>query len=594
MKSDFRYLYVALAGIFAFYCLVMPHSVTLEDSGELLMVASSFGIAHPPGYPLLGMIGGLFGILPTGNLALNIHFMSAIFGVLSLWVAFLVASHVTKDRSSALFGVILAGLAPTVVWFFTVAEVYSQFTFLFLICLHLVLKGERTEWLAFLIGLGLCAHWPLFVLAGPAVVMARPRLITKVRTRHIGFFLLGLSPFAFLLLRSLWGTPYMTTGAADSWTSMYELLSRKLYENVEKADASFNDELLYFSHTLSVIWRNLWWIGTSLATVGIGSLVRQRRLAECGALLWLMFGSNLAVRIFFRVEYDMLFGEQLEQFHVLPILAFGIATAAGVVTLRQWLPRRNVGWMVILTALAATLCVRNFDEYESQAQKSFAPEIAKLYLSLAPINGIYLAYGDADVGPFTYINRIEAFRPDVTIYSQSGFLVRPLSVTYSPGYEDRLAQFLRTQLAQGKSLVFSRIYPRLTAALTGLETRDYGILSEVSLPGQFSGLPPHALTTAIAFANRYTSGELRTERWKYHQEVVLGPLCRFLLMNNVDHPILQTTVYCRYYTLRDKPPADPALAEQRTRDLWRDAKYFPKDEKETIEKVVRRHLTLIK
>ena len=48
------------------YFLTLAPTVTLVDSGELILACHSLGIAHPPGFPLYVLIGHLFTRLPFG------------------------------------------------------------------------------------------------------------------------------------------------------------------------------------------------------------------------------------------------------------------------------------------------------------------------------------------------------------------------------------------------------------------------------------------------------------------------------------------------------------------------------------------------
>src|SRR5579872_2275646 len=69
----------ALAGGLAFlvYGLTLQPSVGGGDSGELVAAACARGVAHPPGYPLHALLGGLFALLPVGSPAWRVNLLSA-------------------------------------------------------------------------------------------------------------------------------------------------------------------------------------------------------------------------------------------------------------------------------------------------------------------------------------------------------------------------------------------------------------------------------------------------------------------------------------------------------------------------------------
>ena len=74
------------------YTLTLAPTVTLVDSGELIVAARGLGVAHPPGFPLWVILAHLASLMPFGNAAARINFSSAFFAALACAVlALLVA-----------------------------------------------------------------------------------------------------------------------------------------------------------------------------------------------------------------------------------------------------------------------------------------------------------------------------------------------------------------------------------------------------------------------------------------------------------------------------------------------------------------------
>ena len=65
------------------YGLTLAPTVTLVDSGELIVAASSLGVAHPPGFPLYVILAHLATLLPFSNVASRVNLASALFGALA-------------------------------------------------------------------------------------------------------------------------------------------------------------------------------------------------------------------------------------------------------------------------------------------------------------------------------------------------------------------------------------------------------------------------------------------------------------------------------------------------------------------------------
>src|SRR5213082_3831030 len=65
------------------YIWTLAPTVTLTDSGELIVVARGLGVAHPPGFPLWIILAHLASLVPLGNVAMRINFSSAVFAALA-------------------------------------------------------------------------------------------------------------------------------------------------------------------------------------------------------------------------------------------------------------------------------------------------------------------------------------------------------------------------------------------------------------------------------------------------------------------------------------------------------------------------------
>ena len=98
----------AAAATFAVSTLVFFHhmapEVTLQDSGELVTGAFTFGVPHPPGYPLWALLGFVWShaIVPFGNPAWRIGLLSVFTGGLVVGVMTLMMTRSTRVLLHAL------------------------------------------------------------------------------------------------------------------------------------------------------------------------------------------------------------------------------------------------------------------------------------------------------------------------------------------------------------------------------------------------------------------------------------------------------------------------------------------------------------
>jgi len=159
---------VFVAALVVYSCTLAP-TVTLVDSGELIVVARGLGVAHPPGFPLRVMLAHLASLLPFQNVAMRINFSSSLFAALACAMLTLVVAELmitasylkpkTRARQrenagdSRLEGILI--FAPAVgaglliafsrtLWFYaTITEVYALNTLLILVVFFLMFRWRR-------------------------------------------------------------------------------------------------------------------------------------------------------------------------------------------------------------------------------------------------------------------------------------------------------------------------------------------------------------------------------------------------------------------------------------------------------------------
>ena len=161
------------------YAWTLAPTVTLTDSGELIVVAYGLGIAHPPGVPLWVLLAHLASLVPLGNIAARINFSSALFAALASAMLTLVVAELmitasylaaskrkkkgaqrskkaasrTRGEDSGVSRLLVlapatgAGLlmafSRTLWSYATITEVYALNTFLILVIFFLMLRWRR-------------------------------------------------------------------------------------------------------------------------------------------------------------------------------------------------------------------------------------------------------------------------------------------------------------------------------------------------------------------------------------------------------------------------------------------------------------------
>jgi hypothetical protein len=89
---------VFFASLFLYTWTLAP-TVTLIDSGELILAAHSLGVAHPPGFPLWVMLAHLVSLVPFGTVASRINFSSAVFAAVASATLTLIVAELSVAAS---------------------------------------------------------------------------------------------------------------------------------------------------------------------------------------------------------------------------------------------------------------------------------------------------------------------------------------------------------------------------------------------------------------------------------------------------------------------------------------------------------------
>ena len=188
------------------------------DSAMLQAAVSVLGIGHPTGYPTYMMLTHLFTYLPVGDPAYRVNLASAVYGVATVFVVYLVGLRSSRRVVAAATGALAFGLSGVFWSQAVIAEVYTLEALLVaLVLLVLLVWRDRRDdryllLAALLVGLSLTHHLTsvLLVPAAPAFVLVTDRGVlrrTGLLLKALGFFLLGLLPLLYLPVRAIMEAP---------------------------------------------------------------------------------------------------------------------------------------------------------------------------------------------------------------------------------------------------------------------------------------------------------------------------------------------------------------------------------------------------
>lgn len=398
-------LAVGLAAL-ALYWLTLAPDVLASDAGEFQVVAATWGVAHPPGFPLYTMLAGVFAhLFPVGSLAWRANLFSALIGALAVALTSAITRRETGQAHAGWLAALALMVASTFWLTATQAGVRTLTALLFALMLEAALayrravragQAGRGALLRFgaAAGLGVTHHGSLLflgLLLALGIVLADRRAWRRWPLA-LGAALTGALPWLYLVAKGLntWGT-FLDHVLARGFTGdVFTLLSPGALGGRWWAAREI------FA---------LQWPGLALFWAGVGLLLALRRDRWLGGLL----AGGLLVHTLVTVSYP----SSATVDYALPALllagvCMGIAAAQG----RQGWQALALVVLVLAPLLAALLT--GWVGMRRYAARPEARQMAQITLDQAPPGALILAPWHR-LTPLDYLQKVEGARPDVAV-----------------------------------------------------------------------------------------------------------------------------------------------------------------------------------
>ena len=452
------------------YTWTLAPTVTLVDSGELMLAAWGLGVAHPPGFPLWVMLAHVASLLPFGNVAVRINLSSALFAALACaMLTFVVAELlITASYSAALkrrnkgaqqnrkredsTGSGFLMFAPAVgagllmafsrtLWFYaTITEVYALNALLILVVFFLMFRWRRRivearrdgsatvtahdVWIyaaAFVFGLALGVHHVTVALTLPAIA------VVVYRTQGMRFFtcrrllyaalisIVGLvAVYAYLPLAAA-RSPTLDWGDPRSLQEIWWHITGRQYRvffvfSPTIMGAQFVEFCRMASREFGFPWLPL---TPLLAFAGFASAYKRDRTVFWFLLLIMI--ADLAYCLSYEIAEDK------DAYYLPAFMSIAIAAGFGIRWLIQFAGARRapmatphvVGAIAIVLA-SATAFAGNWP-FNNRRHYFIADDyVENLFSTIAP-DGLLLTQDWQVVSPMFYAQEIEQRRPDVKV-----------------------------------------------------------------------------------------------------------------------------------------------------------------------------------
>ncbi len=414
---------LTLLVIFQFYLRCMYPAYNNDDSPETITSAYTLGIAHPPGYPLVTMLGKISSLILPGSPAFRVNTLSSLLALLVLLSLFCTVRAVTgADKTSS---ACITAMAAVVALGFSGAfygqaieakgAVYTLnllfLSLIILVCIRLLktFSLKPAALLFYIYGLSMANHWQSMLFFLP-VVLAVYALSPPARGKKhpLGmalFFLLGLTPYLFLGIRAH-GNAVMNHGDPSTLQALFAHVLRFNYSGEFRP---FSMSILVFQ--LKEFTRVLYPGFFMLILFAVAGLLQLKKRNKPALMLFTFsfLVSSLATIIFFRRAQESSCYYLPASYFAAIFIAF---SAAWILEYRS--PKARKAFFCIFAALAAIMAFKNTVDHD-MSENYLAYDYCDNLLLTPEKNAVYFAFSDFDSMPLYYQQYLQKKRPDLKI-----------------------------------------------------------------------------------------------------------------------------------------------------------------------------------
>lgn len=427
---------------FLIYFRTLSPGMLPGDSGEFQFAAWGWTLAHPTGYPLYLLLGGIWQhLVPFGDPAFRLNLLSAVFSAIAVMFCYRIFVRIGGHRGAALIATLTFAVSPTFWRQATEAEVYALNTLLLVILTWLALKWQARRdfrlsaaW-AFTFGLALTHHRSIILMVpGFAAFFAgalydrasdygawRTRLGPLWLKRDAAYVALAALPlllYLYIPLRAP-ATPYLSLEVSPGNTIVTFDNSPAGWVSYV-AGKSFQNELVLDSDSVRAleslparVAKEFNALGAALGLSGLFILLFRRRW---GLAAFTIFG--LAAVVLFNVSYHI---GDIADYYTPVIFLYSIWIAAALGEILQYVShhtslQKGLLPTIVLLVSAALLPVQNFSASFVEQDKSLNTETRThwetVLNSSLPANSILISNDRDEITPMWYLQLVDGVRPD--------------------------------------------------------------------------------------------------------------------------------------------------------------------------------------
>ena len=452
-REEWPHMLAVFVMVLGLYAYTTPRLVTLEDDGLFIGNLHYFGVAHPPGYPMHTLLGGIFYhllgfLLPSGPgdiapPAFRGHFFSGFAGAVACAAIYAIVVMLLRGRVFAYLAGLAYGASRTFWSQAIITEVYTLNAMFFFIVLALCIRyaghlGRSDKMharlfvaIAFCYGLGISTHYPILFLGsvglGMMVLSQLKNIIPRIPLGGLVLASAVLPFYGWMVARSQSGTPANFYGPIEDLDQFLFYVLRKGYSGVDTQEHVGIADKIVFAKSLGddMLWQ-FTPLGFVFVVLGFAVMARSRHnwLWLSLAVSWFMSSVLLIYLLDFKAEFIW-----LAAFRVYHLLAFGImaiwlALGAAWFTdrFRRWLSARALAHVgAVLGALVVAGSVTAHWEQNNRKDYRWAHDLGMARINSVEQNAALFTFDDLDL-PVGYLHWVEGVRPDLEVFNDQGLV----------------------------------------------------------------------------------------------------------------------------------------------------------------------------
>ena len=433
-------------------------SIYAGDSGELVTAAYTWSIAHPPGYPLYMLLGGILShAIPVLTVAWRMGLLSSLPMAVSIFFVWKTIFILTKSKTGATLGSVCYGFLYPVWLYGIVPEVFglfSLFSALILYLFVLFLETKKTIYIflcAFFSGLSLTHHHLilllLFSMSMSLFYSYKKLLISQIKNiwKLLTLFLLGFCVYIYAPIASS-KYPALDWEHPANLMGLFRLITRASYGTF-KASYGTGESLVDRGLNLLTLWqyilKDFMFIGIIFFFIGSYMLWKKKRPYAFFFLTYLLWQFFYFFYAGFTLTSDFALGT-LERFFIIPYQIFSICIGVGVWGLLDMLkffwrshkseihiPFIGIQTIVVLLALVIPLqsIKHSYVPLKVLRHDTTLEKLADDIFKSAPEGSIVNLTDDTSIFAVFYAYYVQKKRPDIRL-----ILFPQLQFSYYPSW----------------------------------------------------------------------------------------------------------------------------------------------------------------